>query len=372
MVPKKRHLVLHSFPDVEDQLVAILRWMAAHPEDTMPTSFLISGSEVEVRRRLRLVVGPSIDNVEILRKIRPLAIWRYWRSDTVMFTHGLYGFMPVPENQCVINLWHGMPAKTIWKAASAASRVIPCTWLLSTSEKFSDILAKASGLPRECIRAIGLPRNDTLLAPGWNASSFREKILGGFRKLIIYLPTYRTSRTGYITDDGEEMGSTLMMSEEEIVELDETLKELSAMMLVKPHPMSIHYGQDVAVTDRIQIVSDKFLNNLGVTLYDALAVSDLLITDVSSVYIDYLVTRNPCLIYFPDIEAYRKTRRFLLEPIEKWVPSKIHISVESLILSIKEKIENDHCTKLSRLHPLLNSQLYPEACDLARALKVQS
>jgi CDP-glycerol glycerophosphotransferase (TagB/SpsB family) len=50
---------------------------------------------------------------------------------------------------------------------------------------------------------------------------------------------------------------------------------------------------------------------------------DLLVTDVSSVYVDFLVTQRPQILYFPDMERYNETRGLLIHPLEDYSPGPI-------------------------------------------------
>jgi CDP-glycerol glycerophosphotransferase (TagB/SpsB family) len=47
---------------------------------------------------------------------------------------------------------------------------------------------------------------------------------------------------------------------------------------------------------------------------------DLLITDYSSIYFDYLLLNRPIIFTPTDLEEYRETRGFLLEPYDFWTP----------------------------------------------------
>jgi len=334
-LPKRHELVLHSFPDVEDQLVAVFRWLRDHPERALPTTLLVSGSEEEARGRLRLLVGPFIETLHIKKKSKFSAVWHYWRARYVFFTHGLYGFRPANSHQCVINLWHGMPLKRVWRGLKG-SHIPQCTWLLSTSEKFSEIQASASGFGIGMIPAIGLPRNDLLFSRTDAALQFGSNIRKGCDRVVLFLPTYRQSKAGFITEDGVETANSLAMTETELVEFRAMLAATRTRVLVKPHPMSVHYGRELIIDNWLWVISDSWLQRQGVTLYEALGQMDALVTDVSSVYVDFLCLNRSIFFYFPDIDAYRKTRTFQIEPVENYLAGPLCTSAEDLTTRLQE------------------------------------
>jgi CDP-glycerol glycerophosphotransferase (TagB/SpsB family) len=69
-------------------------------------------------------------------------------------------------------------------------------------------------------------------------------------------------------------------------------------------------------------------------LYELLAESDLLVTDVSSVYVDFLVTQKPQIFYFPDMARYEETRGLLLNPLQDYTPGPITQNFDELIAQL--------------------------------------
>lgn len=369
LAPKRRQLLLSAFPDVEDQMVSILRWLRDHPAARLPVYLLVVGNESEVRNRLRLLVGGSADEIHIVRKMSLRGIWTYWRSRYVFFTHGLYGFLPVAGTQTVVNLWHGMPLKRVWKGLSG-SHVPGCTFLLSTSDKYSEIQAEASGFPVAKIPATGLPRNDLLFSETSATRRFSDAVAKGADRVLLFLPTYRKSTMGFVTGDGIETDSALAMSEDEVAVFSRMLAETCTRILVKPHPMSAHYGNNAKLNDWIWIISDNWLQQQGVTLYEALGRMDGLITDVSSVYVDFLSLQKPMFFYFPDLVEYRKTRTFQVEPVEDWLAGPLCTTVPELVRSLREFVsgQDKHAGRRRELGAVLNPRTQPGATAQVFAL----
>jgi CDP-glycerol glycerophosphotransferase (TagB/SpsB family) len=262
----------------------------------------------------------------------------------------------------VVNLWHGMPLKRIWRGLPN-SLVPQCTWLLSTSPKYSEVQAEAAGFPVEKIPATGLPRNDLLFSRTRAALEFGRAARNGVDRVLLFLPTYRQSRTGFITDDGVEMGNTLGMTGDDVTALRNMLAHTGTRILVKPHPMSVHYGRDEKLDDRLWIISDTWLHQQGLTLYEALGQMDALITDVSSVYVDFLILRRPIFFYFPDLVEYRKSRSFQVEPVEDWLAGPLCTTAVQLRdeLGAFAAGRDPYREKREKLAGILNPQTGPEA-----------
>ncbi len=364
VVPKQRRIVLHTFPAVEDQGVAVLRWLRDNADRRLPLSFLITGSVEATREKLKLLIGDYADEVTVLQKQSVRAIWAYWRAGIVLFTHGLYGFLPVPKGQCVINMWHGMPLKRVWSGMPGCPPP-QCRWLLSTSQKYSEVQALAAGFSVNKIPVTGLPRNDLLFSDTDKVRAFATKLRLGVDRVVLFLPTYRKSVVGYFTVDGSETDSALGMSNEEVRDLQVLLAGTRTRLLVKPHPMSVHYGKVSQPSEHLWIISDDWLHKQGVMLYEALGQTDALITDISSVAVDYLCLRRPVLFYFPDMKEYGKTRRFQLEPIEEWLPGPLCTSTKELMEELRQLVsrEGGFPSEKEQTASLLNEQVIRGSTD---------
>ena len=66
---------------------------------------------------------------------------------------------------------------------------------------------------------------------------------------------------------------------------------------------------------------------------EVLAVTDVLITDYSSVFVDFLATGRPVLFFTPDLEDYKTSRGLYLAP-EEW-PGPVSRDIDELTGHIK-------------------------------------
>jgi CDP-glycerol glycerophosphotransferase (TagB/SpsB family) len=251
----------------------------------------------------------------------------------------LFNYAP-PKRKLVVNLWHGMPIKRIWRGVPG-SELPMSTFLISTSAFFSNVLMKASGFGPERLLATGLPRNDFLTMARPESVDIVARLRGEADRLIFFLPTYRNSARGFRTQDGTETHTILGLSAGDAEQLHAWLKQNRCKLIVKPHPMSINAGKKFADDAQLAMIDEEELFKHGLGLYELLAQADLLVTDVSSVYVDFLITGRPQILYFPDMERYEKTRGLLLHPLKDYAPGPIAQNFAELRASLDRWASGD-------------------------------
>ena len=214
-------------------------------------------------------------------------IWAYFRANCVFYTHGALFNYAAPKRKLVVNLWHGMPIKKIWRGVPGSELPLS-TYLISTSAFFSDVLVQASGFNPDRLLATGLPRNDFLTAARPASIEHVARLRGGADRLIFFMSTYRNSVRGYMTKDGIETNTVLGLSEADARQLHSWLKKNRCKLLVKPHPMSINAGKPFEDDEHWAMVDEQALFKHGVWPFtNCWPRWDLLVTDVSSVYVDF-------------------------------------------------------------------------------------
>ena len=99
------------------------------------------------------------------------------------------------------------------------------------------------------------------------------------------------------------------------------------------------------------------------TLYEALGQVDCLVSDISSVYVDYLCLDRPIIFFFPDLEAYRKYEGFAFEPIVDWLPGRLCSTLPQLFGALLDLSEGNDAygVKRRQLAGILNPQRAPDA-----------
>lgn len=237
---------------------------------------------------------------------------KYW-----IFNFRAYDHWIPKKSQVYVQCWHGTPLKRlgydITNSDNAMNSVkeirekyrtdaLRFSYILSPCRFVTETFASAWNLKKTgkeaAILETGYPRNDFLNDFSQeDVLRIRENIglKDETRKIILYAPTWRDnqydSKKGYVYDNPVDFAY---------------LRE--------------QLGKDYVILFRAHyLVADQFDFEqykdfvLDVSKYDDInelyVVSDLLITDYSSVFFDYAILKRPMLFYMYDMEAYRDEMR---------------------------------------------------------------
>ena len=227
-----------------------------------------------------------------------------------------------------IQLWHGIPLKKIGfpeadsgvnmspeKAENLRANYSACETVVSTSawvtERLFSKVFKADGFLEP-----GYPRNDILLrAPEKNdllnvdaecyALARRHRKAGG--RIVAYMPTFRDTGRDFADENGR-----FVLQPQELAEFAGAHKVL---FLFKLHP----YVDD----RRLSAIPGVVRYPSHQDIYPLLPLADALITDYSSVYMDYLLLDRPIHFFAYDRRRYCTQDRELFFPYEDMTPGPI-------------------------------------------------
>lgn len=189
------------------------------------------------------------------------------------------------------------------------------------SEMMGQVFINSYGASKKNIKSLGNPRTDIY----FNQKLIDEKRRAFFskypelkkKKIILYAPTYRNGLKDEYPFN--------------IQQLYEVLGNDYAV-LMKKHPH--------VLTKPVSKNYNGFLyGDLGqYQIEDLLTVTDILITDYSSVTFDYTLLKNAkrIIFYCYDLEQYDEVTG-LQKNLKNWVPGKIVKSMDELIIQIKNK-----------------------------------
>jgi len=247
----------------------------------------------------------------------------------------------------IFQLWHGAPMKKIGldenintKKRKSYNRELdnPFFWkflpkyifkmldeyrvnfLISTSKAFSNHLQSAFELSPSQILLTGYPRNDVLLNQNQGIHFSKYKVDVDF--LIMYLPTFRSGQG--IDNLLNEYG----FSKERIEEL---LEKINGRLIIKAH-----FASESSLVDLNGRII-KLDNNPLLDLNHILKNADILITDYSGCYFDYLLLNKPIIFTPFDYEDYISNDRQLYFEYDEIIggpKTRNWIDVESEILEI--------------------------------------
>lgn len=271
-------------------------------------------------------------------------VFFYILSKYVFITHGLYA-REFPSNQITVNMWHGMPIKKV--GLLDGNEGLKTTHTLSTGAYFQRILSESFGVNKSSILNIGLPRNEKLLK--YNKGALDKLNIPGNNKFLFWLPTYRKSSTGDIRLDGTDYKNPFHLPGFDVNDFNTFLKEMNITCYFKPHPMAaISYLQDLS---NLKMINEEFLEEKGLTLYETVSVSDFIISDISSIIIDYLLLDKPIILSFADKEEYINSRGLNFCDIIEKPPGRVCSNASELKNELQKLISGkDEFSKRRRMY----------------------
>ena len=183
-------------------------------------------------------------------------------------------------------------------------------YTISSSEFFVPFLESCTLTPAPHIFVTGTPRLDILF------SKEKDPYIAGIRKkfptakFIIYMPTFRDAY------DGGESFRPFEQFGFDAARFTEILEKYDYVFLNKGH----YWDGLLASTE----YSDRFINVIDNPLLDVYSVIkdvDILMTDYSSIYFDFLLLRTPVILTPFDYATFIKNKRGYYFDYQKELPS---------------------------------------------------
>lgn len=240
-----------------------------------------------------------------------------------------------PE-QIYINTWHGIPLKTLGfdipdgriTGLNTIRNFLSVDVFLSPNRFMTERFQHAfclEGVFEGHIMESGMPRNDNFFHTNRQEIIVKLQMAGveidSNKKLIMYAPTWKGERYS-APDTSTELYFQLMDEIEKHVDTNEY------QVLVKPHQIVYKH-----IVDKGEELTNKFIP-ATVDTNEILSIVDVLISDYSSIYFDYLASKRPILFYIPDLQEYR-TQRGLYFGIDK-LPGPIAENIKELATMVSD------------------------------------
>jgi len=199
------------------------------------------------------------------------------------------------------------------------------TKAIVSSKNVAKHYAEGFGIKEEKVIATGIPRTDVFFDQEYQRNVI-EELYSKYpflreKKVIIFAPTFR--------GDGQQSA----FYPQEYLDLKKLYDSLhdEYVFLFKMHPFVKEYWQiPTEFNDFFYDFSDYREIN------DLLFISDLLITDYSSVCFEYALLNKPMIFYSPDVLEYIESRDFYYN-YDSFVPGPLVRTQDELIKTIKSK-----------------------------------
>ena len=326
-------VVFESNPDFADNSRALYDYIVKNTE--LSTFWVVKDPEM-----LELMRNSGVD-CDLENSERSVAMER--RAHYLVTSSFMFAFNKRP-GQIHVSAWHGFGPKTIGFDEDAAAgqnslrdlKVITtqCDLLTTTSRMSQLMMAGMLSMdPRKVINS-GFPRNDYLFAT--DGRTLLQEALGidfGRSKLIMYLPTMRK---GLKAEGGQFDNNIFNYDDYDAAGLDSFLERNDAFIISKMHfaDNSSFNRASFDLPKRVLFLDNLSLGSNLLTIYHVLNAFDALITDYSSVYIDYLLLDRPIVFSCPDFAEYARDRGFISDDPRWMMPGDFVQSQSDLLSSL--------------------------------------
>ncbi len=223
------------------------------------------------------------------------------------------------KGQLLIRLWHGCGYKD--RSSTDNTEIRRFDLALVPGEVFIKTKAYFWNVDEKYILAKGYPRYDWLLKKDPSTKKLLESLMAeSSSKMIIWMPTFRNDKNGRYNDTNNISNFPIVHSKEEWKHLDRICQDNHITLLIKLHPFQAEYDIPFQSFSNIKRLTNDFINTNDVPLYKIIAFSDALISDYSSIAIDYLLLDKPIAFTLDDYDLYKKSRGFVFENPLEYMP----------------------------------------------------
>lgn len=255
----------------------------------------------------------------------------------ILFCTDAYGFMRnCRPDQVRVQLWHGCGFKTRTNFVSCEKRYEFNTVI---GKRYKKIHANIYGLCDNQVIVTGNAKDDWLFIDDWKEKYIHLGIPTD-KKVIFWLPTFRTAgeKMKNLCEGAlrSELGLPVVNNDEQIAIINDVLIENNLFMVIKLHPFQDKAKLQVANLSNIMILDNDKLFNIGIQINELLAGAYALISDYSSVAIDFLLLDRPIGFLLDDIDAYAESRGFVFANIAEWLPGREIYQFEDYIRYLQE------------------------------------
>jgi len=365
LVPKsKKKILFISRPDFSDNTKYLYDYMRKKAKGKQ-LSWLIYDKEA-----YRILFKNSEHHVFYLKS--PRGVWEYVRSKIIITSSSSLWQIKSPL-QKQFDLWHGIPLKGVLymgepliKQKKQASNI---TFRFSTSNLSKALLSASLNYNAQQIIVTGHPRTDVLQLKTNNLLNLYNIDRSEYSKIIIYMPTWRSGYRNNTEGNPFDNENIFRLTEYNHKRFLNFLEDNNILLLLKLHPYEeLLYSK---LSDKnIKWITNKSLISHDIGIYDILGETDLLLTDYSSIYFDYLFL-NKRIVFIPsDINKYQNNRGFILEPYELWTPGKkatTQADIEEYILEDDSPEEEEKRKKLFSI--LFKYKDYESSARIYRYIK---
>lgn len=329
ITPELRVISFCSYPDYSDNPYAVFLKMKQDIR-FRKYKFVWMLNQMDKYNDKRISILAEYPDVKVVAKSSLSGFYFMLVSRYHICSHGLNKHQIFHQKKPkIINLWHGMPLKVI----GALDPVYGATFensdiVLATNDFYQEIMSRAFLVDRERVKVLGYPRNDLFDEP----TDFFEKYqidIAKYKSIGAWLPTFHKNVYTENRVDGHFKEGMIGFFDFDLLhKLDSKLNDIAGLLIIKLHPMdALNYTKFPQFTN-IKVVTS---NDPSFQLYPLLGKCDYLLTDFSSVFVDYDILKRPMGFVFNDLDSYKNNRGFIVDDVESFLPGNIISNYEEFV-----------------------------------------
>lgn len=290
----------------------------------------------------------TIPNAKIIEYFSISYFYYLARSKYWIVNCKLPNYVLKKPNQIYLQTWHGTPLKklahdievpettTFYRSGMTLHEmhtsydidVSKYTYMLSPSAFTTKVFQSAFGINAARLLETGYPRNDILSNYTLEMVNKVKRKYGipKDKKVILYAPTWR--------DNSFTMKGYTFTLEVDFA-LWQRLLGPEYIILFKPHYLIVNDFDVEQFKDFVYYIEPE--NEIS----DLYIISDVLITDYSSVFFDYAILERPIYFYMYDIEIYKNELRGFYLDIYEDLPGDVFVSEREMLEEVVSGVYND-------------------------------
>ena len=271
------------------------------------------------------------------------AMLYFFISKYVVWDVGIFYSVPAIKSQISLNLWHGTSLKKIGFYEEEEKPYRTSTYAIAYSPLFAEKISHAFDIPLHDVLVTGEPRNDYFAVQAADEILLKCNIpVGKDYRYVIWMPTFRQSKNHNVNNGKKYEFGIPLLNSDNIDSLDKCAAANKVIIILKWHGSQILPKQ----LNRDKYSNLVFLTNdqlvaCGIPFYSLVSRCHALITDYSSIYVNYMVLDRPICFAYDDFEEYVKDRGFMFDNIDEIMPGFKARSFDDILRFVEDTAKGE-------------------------------
>ncbi len=301
---KKKIIVFHSIPLMTDNTKAVYDEMLSRGLNrTYKFVWFCENNEK---------CEPTEENTVVIHKhgsLKERILKLYYEDVACAFIdcNGSLRKGNIRHPQVEFYLMHGSSTKRVTHYYTMPDEV---DYTISLSSFFQKYDAENLNYDVNKVVPLGYPRSDWLFKKSVNLKKLFPSY--SFEKVIYWMPTFRQHR-GEESLNFSSISFPIIYNREIAEKINACAKENNVLLIAKPHFVQDTGNIEMYQFSNMLFIDDEFLRSNHIQNYELLGCVDALLTDYSSVYVDFMLCDKPIGLCWDDIDEFRQKEGFLFD-----------------------------------------------------------